>query len=474
MKKYHILVLLSISLSLGACKNLQTKTSIKSNAIPNTYDSSALVNTNIANIDWRKYYTDSLLVQLIDTAIANNFDLQVAIQRIEMAKSNAKFSKAALFPKIDANASLGTTKYARYTQEYAGNITTFYDGGKIVPNPLDNYYLGLSSTWEIDIWKKLRNQKKSSLANYLASIEGRNFVISNLVSSVAVLYYELLALDNEYKIVMQTIQKRTEALEVIKLQKETGRANELAVQQFQAQLLEFQALSTEISQKIIETENKLNFILARYPQNINRNDEALFTNTPSEVASGIPSEMLNKRPDIRQAEQELKASNFDLKAARAAFFPNINIASAIGFQSFNANYLLNSTSSIGYSAAGGLITPLVNRNALKNQFNTAKARQITAMYNYQKTILNAYVEVANELSNIKKLEEINALKKQQSEVLSNAVETSSELYKSAKANYLEVLLAQENSLKTKLDLVEVQKRQKIANVNIYKYLGGGW
>jgi outer membrane protein TolC len=135
---------------------------------------------------------------------------------------------------------------------------------------------------------------------------------------------------------------------------------------------------------------------------------------------------------------------------------------------------LNSPSSIGYSAAGGLITPLVNRNALKNQFATAKSRQITAMYNYQKTILNAYVEVANELSNIKKLEEINILKKQQSDVLSSAVETSSELYKSAKANYLEVLLAQENSLKAKLELVEVQKRQKIATVNIYKSLGGGW
>lgn len=474
MKKHHIIVLLGIALSLSACKSLETKTNIKTNVMPNTYDSSALVKTNIANIDWRKYYTDSLLVKLIDTAIANNYDLLVAIQRIEIAKSNARFNKAALFPKIDANASFGTTKYARYTQEYAGNITTIYDGGKIVPNPLDNYYLGLSSTWEIDIWKKLRNQKKSSIANYLASVEGKNFVVSNLVSSVAILYYELIALDNEYKIVMQTVQKRTEALEVIKLQKETGRTNELAVQQFQAQLLEFEALSKEISQKIIETENKLNYVLARYPQKITRNDEAIFQEMPYEIASGMPSEILNKRPDIRQAEQELQASKFDSKAARAAFFPNINIASAIGFQSFNSAYLLNSPGSIGYSAAGGLIAPLVNRNALKNQFNTAKSRQITAMYNYQKTILNAYVEVANELSNIKKLEEINALKKQQSDVLSSAVETSSELYKSAKANYLEVLLAQENSLKAKLELVEVQKRQKIATINIYKSLGGGW
>lgn len=474
MKKYYLIVLLCIFFTITACKNLQTDTTINSKALPSNFDTSASVKTNIANINWRKYYTDSLLINLIDTALANNFDLQIALQRIEIARSNVKFNKAELFPKIDLNASMSTTKYARYTQEFAGNSTTFYDGNRIVPNPLDNYYLGLSSTWEIDVWKKLRNQKKSSIANYLASVEGTNFVISNLVSNVAVLYYELLALDNEYKIVKQTIEKRAEALEVIKFQKETGRANELAVQQFEAQLLDFEALSKELSQKIIETENKLNFILARYPQKIIRNDDALFTEIPSEIATGLPSELLSKRPDIRQAEQELWSSKFDLKVARAAFFPNINIATAIGFQSFNSAYLFNTPSSIGYNLAGGLIAPLVNRNALKNQFNTAKSQQINAMYNYQKTILNAYVEVANELSNMRNLQEINRLKKQQSEVLSNSVETSSELYKSAKANYLEVLLTQENSLKAKIDLIEVQKRQKIALVNIYKSLGGGW
>lgn len=474
MKRNLLYLLFVVVFVLGACKNLKQESIHTKNSMPVQYSANDTLKTSIANINWKQYYTDTILQRLIDTAIANNYDLQVAIQRIEIARSNVKFNNAALLPKIDANTSIGTTKYARYTQEYAGNVTTFYDDGKIVPNPLENYYLGLNSVWEIDIWKKLRNQKRASVANYLASVEGKNFVISNLVSNVAILYYELLALDNEYNIVKQTIQKREEALEVIKLQKQTGRTNELAVQQFQAQLLDLQAFSKEIAQRILETENKLNFVLARFPKAINRNDAALFLDMPATLQSGLPSELLSRRPDIRQAEQELKASNFDVKAARAAFFPNINIAAAIGFQSFNAAYLFNGPSSIGNSAVGGLVAPLVNRNALKNQFKTAKSRQITAMYNYQKTILNAYVEVVNELSNIKNLQEINTLKKQQSDVLSNSVEISSDLYKTAKANYLEVLLAQENSLRAKIDLVEVQKRQKIATVNMYKSLGGGW
>lgn len=474
MKKQLILLLFLVTLFVSACKNLNIDTRSINKTLPSQYSMGDTSKTNMASINWKQYYTDTLLIKLIDTAIANNYDLKIALQRIEISRSNLKFNNAALLPKIDATTSIGTTKYAKYTQEYAGNITTIYDGNKTVPNPLENYYLGLNSVWEIDIWKKLRNQKRASVSNYLASVEGKNFVVSNLVSNIAILYFELLALDNEYKIVQQTIQKRREALEVIKIQKETGRSNELAVQQFQAQLLDLEAFSKEISQRIVETENKLNFVMARFPQTINRNDEALFLESSINLGNGLPSELLNRRPDIRQAEQELKASNFDVQAARAAFFPNINIAAAIGFQSFNAAYLFNGPSSIGNSAVGGLVAPLVNRNALKNQFKTAKARQITAMYNYQKTVLNAYVEVVNELSNIKNLGEINALKKQQSEVLSSSVETSSDLYKTAKANYLEVLLAQENSLRAKIDLVEVQKRQKIATVNMYKSLGGGW
>lgn len=263
-------------------------------------------------------------------------------------------------------------------------------------------------------------------------------------------------------------------MDVIKLQKEAGRANELAVQQFKAQLQNTQALEKTVLQQITVTENKINFLLGRYPQPIQRSKEVLFKEIPQQILSVLPSALLANRPDIREAEFQIDATKFDVKAAKAAFFPNFNIKAAFGFQAFKPEFLFTTPASIAYSVAGTLVAPLINKNALEAQFTTAKANQLTAMYNYQKTILNAYVEVANKLSNIKNLQQINALKKQQSDELKQAVETSKELYKYARATYLEVLIAQQNALQSNLELIDVIKQQRIAAVNVYKVLGGGW
>jgi outer membrane protein, multidrug efflux system len=455
---------------LASCKTLDV-------AVPNidmhntsfgTEDS-----TNIADVHWRQYFADTLLVNLIDTAIANNLDLQIAFQRIEVARSGVRFATGELFPKVDGNISVGTNKYAKYTEGFAGNSTTEFEG-KTIPNPVEDYYLGLTSVWELDVWGKLRNQRKSAVSNFLASMDGKNLVLSNLVADIAIHYYELIALDNELKIIRQTQKKQQEALDVIRIHKEVGRANELAVQQFQIQLLNSLVLERETLQQITETENKINFLLGRFPRIIERREDDLFQDLPQEIKSGIPSQLLVNRPDVREAEYQLLASKFDLKTAKAAFFPNVSITPALGFQAFNPDYLFISPASIGYSAVGNLIAPIFNRSAIKAQFNTAKASQLTAMFNYQKVILNAYIEVTNELSNIQNLQELYTLKKQQNKVSENSVETSIELFKNAKANYLEVLITQQNSLETRLELVEVIKRQRIAIVNVYKVLGGGW
>ena len=474
-RKIQIIYIVFALLIFSGCKTLNTNLTIPEKKIPSSFSSASTDTTSIAEINWRKYFANDILVKLIDTALANNFDLQIALQRIEIARSGVRFSSGELFPKVDGNVSIGSTRYGKYTESGQGNVTTPYpdDPNRLIPNPIQDYNMGLTAIWEIDIWGKLRNQRKTAIANYLASIEGKNFVVSNLVADIAISYYELIALDNELEVLQETIQKQQEALDILKFQKETGRTNELAVQQFQAQLLNSQALEKETLQRITETENKINFLLGHYPQTIERKKEILFQEVPQQISSGIPSQLLSFRPDIREAEFQVQASKFDLKSAKAAFFPNINIAGGLGFQSFNPQFFFNPTS-VGYTAAGGLLAPLVNMNALKMQFNNAKANQLSAMYNYQKTILNGYVEVANELSNIKRLQEINSLKKQQSEVLTNSVETSTELYKTAKANYLEVLLAQQNSLQTQFELISVNKRQRIATVNIYKALGGGW
>jgi multidrug efflux system outer membrane protein len=472
-KTYYALTVSLLTTALSGCASLNTELSIPDKKLPARFQDQKGA-ASIADINWRQYFPDTLLLKLIDTAIANNIDLQMALQRIEVSRSSVKLANGALLPKVDLNIGTGIRKFGLYTMDGAGNASTEITPGQIVPEHLPDYYVGLQASWEVDIWGKLRNQRKSAAAQYLSSIEGANFVISNLIADVAIGYYKLLALDNELDIIRQTVLKQQEALEVIKVQKEAGRANELAVQQFNAQLLNTQVLEKQTLQQIAETENTLNFLLGRYPQPIQRSKDVLFADMPRAISAGIPSQLLANRPDVREAEFRIQASQFDLKAAKAAFFPNFNITASFGFQAFNPEFLFMSPASIAYSVMGTLVAPLINRNALEAQFNTAKANQLTAMYNYQKTILNGYVEVANELSRIQNLQQINALKTQQSAVLKQSVETSNELFKYARASYLEVLLAQQSALQTHLELIDAIKQQRISTVNIYKALGGGW
>ena len=453
--------------------SLNTNLSIPEKEMPASFKNQKS-SASIAGVKWRQYFADVRLQKLIDTAISNNSDLQIALQRIEMSRSSVKLANGALLPKVSLNVGGSVRRFGLYTMDGAGNASTEITPGQTVPVNLPDLYLGLQSSWEVDIWGKLRNQRKSAISQYLSSIEGTNFVISNLVADVAIYYNELLALDNELDIIRQTIQKQQEALTVVKLQKEAGRANELAVQQFNAQLLNTQILEKNVQQQIIETENKINFLLGRYPQSIERTKDVFFKDMPQQISAGVPSQLLVNRPDVREAEFQIEASKFDLKAAKAAFYPNFNITASFGFQAFNPEFLFSSPASIAYSVMGTLVAPIINMKALEAQFNTAKANQLTAMYNYQKTILNAYVEVANELSNIQNLHQINFLKKQQSEVLKQAVDTSNELYKYARASYLEVLMAQQNALQANLELVQATKQQRLSTINIYKALGGGW
>ena len=221
-------------------------------------------------------------------------------------------------------------------------------------------------------------------------------------------------------------------------------------------------------------ENNINFLLGRYPQTINRNKTELIKELPFKPTVGIPSNLLKNRPDIKQAEFDLMASKADVKAAKAAFYPSLNINGSIGFQAFKAGLLFTNPQSMAYSLLGNLVAPLLNRSAIKAEFKTANAMQQEALFNYQKTILNGYVEVYNEVAKINSLEKIVDFKTKQVNTLTQAIETSSDLFKTGNASYIEVLMAQTGSLDAKLQLIDAKKRQYNALVDIYKALGGGW
>jgi NodT family efflux transporter outer membrane factor (OMF) lipoprotein len=343
-----------------------------------------------------------------------------------------------------------------------------------MPEPLTDYFLGLYANWEVDIWKKLRNAKKAAVSRYLSTVEGRNFVITNLIAEVANSYYELLALDNELNIVKQNIEIQSNALEIVRLQKTAARVTELAVRKFEAEVLKTKSLQYDIQQQITETENRINFLLARYPQPIPRDGSNFTKLVPASISAGIPSQLLTNRPDIRQAENDLAASKLDVKVARAKFYPSLDISAAVGYQAFNPSFLLKTPESILYSLAGDVAAPLINRNAIKAEYYSANAKQVQAVYNYERTILNAYLEVANQLAKINNLEKSYDLKSQQVQALVQSIDISNDLFRSARADYMEVLMTQRDALESKFELIETKKQQMNAMVNIYQALGGGW
>jgi NodT family efflux transporter outer membrane factor (OMF) lipoprotein len=473
IKKNLGILSILVSIVYLSCKTPETIVKNDRKKIPISFEETK-DSSNSADIKWKDFFADKDLIILIDTALKNNFDVLMTLQKIEMARNDLRLTKGAMLPTVNSNFAYLQRKFGYYTMDDAGNRTTEITPGQIIPTNLPDYFVGIQTNWEIDIWGKLRNKKKAAFSRYLSSVEGTHLVLTNLVSEIANAYYELITLDNELDIIRETIKLQQDALEIIKVQKETGVANELAVKQFEAQVLNSQGLEFETLQQITENENKMNFLLGRFPQPIVREKFNFTTPIPTQIKAGIPSQLLKNRPDIKQAEFELLATKFDVKAAKAAFYPSFNITGSLGFQGFNTAFLFASPKSLAYNLLGSLATPLLNRSAIKAQFNNAKANQLEAMYNYQKTILNGYVEVSNEISNIKNLEQIHDRKTKEVNALSQSIDISNDLFKSGRATYFEVLMIQSRSLQSKLELVHTKKRQYNATVNIYKALGGGW
>jgi multidrug efflux system outer membrane protein len=427
-----------------------------------------------ASIAWREYFADPSLVSLIHEALEGNLDLRIALQRIELARAGVAASTGALLPQVDLSMGVGVRKFGLYTMDGAGNATTDITPGQRVPTHLPDYAVGLVSTWEIDLWGKLRSQRKSAVAQYLATVDGANLVITSIVADIATSYYELLALDHARDALRSAIERQQQALEVVRVQKDAGRGTELAVQQFDAQLADTRAFEQELTQLGVEIENRINLLLGRFPGPVSRSKGALFGVVPGTISAGVPSELLRNRPDIREAERLVEASQYDVAAARKAFYPSLTLSAGVGFQAFSPRYLFTTPESLVYNVAGGLVAPLINRAALKAQLSGATAAQVQAIHEYQRTILTAYAEVVNGLTNVKNTRQALSFKNEQRTALQRAVETADTLYRAGQATYLEVLLAQQNTLQADLELIETQKRERIATVVVYKALGGGW
>ncbi|MGC4058504.1 MAG: efflux transporter outer membrane subunit [Chitinophagaceae bacterium] len=473
---YRSLAVAIVALSFTRCKiPAAVKPREEKRTVPASYSGTSETDTsNMATLQWRNYFSDPYLVALIDTALKNNQELNITVQELEIARNEIRARKGEYLPFLGLRGGAGVDKVARYTNIGAMEANTQIKPGKEMPEPLPDYMFSAYASWEIDIWRKLRNAKKAASLRYIASMEGRNFTITNLIAEIADNYYELLALDNQLEIVKRNVEIQSNVLRIVKLQKEAAKVTELAVRRFQAQVLNTQSLQYGIQQRIVETENEINFLLGRFPQHVDRDVAGFERLTPAAVRAGLPVQLLDNRPDIRRAEQELAAAKLDVKVAKARFYPSLGLNAQIGYQAFDPAYLLKTPESLLYSIAGDLAAPIVNRNGIKAAYYSANARQMQAVYNYERTVLNAYIEVANQVSNMKNLDSTYSIKSNQVETLAQSVTISNDLFRSARADYMEVLMTQRDALEARFDLIETKMKQMNATVNIYRALGGGW
>lgn len=466
-------VIASIIIVFTGCNSLEKVEKTANRNTPENYYNPQ-DSTNSAAIEWKEFFTDPYLNALIDTALSHNQELNIMRQEIAVHRNEVRAKKGEILPSVNIGAGADVDHPGRYTARGASEATTDIRPGQAMPEPMTNLVLGANATWEVDIWRKLRNAKQSAIERYLSSVEGKNFMVTNLISEIANAYYELLAYDNEMSIVQQNIQIQSNALAIVKLQKQAARVTELAVQKFEAEVAHTKSLQYEIKQDIVETENRLNFLLGRFPQPIDREAGNFIDLTPDTIYSGIPSQLLANRPDIRQAEHELAATKLDVMVARASFYPSLSINAGVGFQAFNAAYFFKTPQSLLYTMAGDLVAPLINRNALKAQYYSANAKQLQAIFNYEQTILNAYVEVVNQLSKMDNLKNSFELKSQEVAALNKSIELSNSLFQSARADYMEVLMTQRDALESRFELIATKQEQMSAFVDMYQALGGGW
>ncbi|GAA4916082.1 efflux transporter outer membrane subunit [Mucilaginibacter defluvii] len=460
----------------AGCKNYKATTAEANIKLPDTFTGSTDT-TSIARLPVKQFFTDQNLISLIDSALGANPDILTALQRVEVAKANVRFNASRLLPQISATANAGVEKYGDYTQNGVGNYDTNFSPNindkQRIPDPVPNYFLGFQSSWEIDLWGKLSSQKKAAYARFLASQSGYRLVITSLTAQIAQSYYQLLALDTELKIINKNIGLQEKALEIIKIQKLGGRATELAVQQFQAQLLRTKSLEYSTRQQIKETENQLNFLTGNFDKPISRDTSINSATLPGVLSAGVPSQLLLNRPDVQAAELELAAMNADIKTARRSFLPSLTLTPYVGYNAFKSSLLFD-PGSLTWGVLGGLTAPIFNRKALKADLQRTVAESKVAVYNYQKTILAGFQEVSNGLNGIENYNKFYELKQEELKSLNNALAVANDLYLVGRANYLEIITAQQSVLEAELDLANTKRNIFLSAVNLYQAVGGGW
>ena len=428
-------------------------------ALDSLYRNVESVDTNtIARLKWKEVFQDVYLLDLIEKGVSNNLDLKSAIERISQAQAYFEQSGAALLPTLNANAGVSANRFSASQSPVKRNSM--------------QYQLGVSSGWEIDIWGKLKSNRRAAFASLLQTEAASRAIQTGIVSGIANYYYLLLALDKQLAITEETVRNWESSVETMKALKEAARVTEAAVVQSEAQRYAAEVTIPDLKQRIRETENALSILLGEDPSKIIRGtlDSQLVSTV---LTTGLPAQLLSYRPDVQQAEYNFRYYFEMTNVARTYFYPSLNITGSAGLSALSLDNLFSGGAFAG-SIGAGLLQPILNQRGNKTRLTVAESQQREALYNFKSTLLDAGKEVSDALSSIEFAKQKIAIRTNQLNALEKSVEYSQELLQNGFATYLEIITARQSLLQAELSKVNDKLQQLQSEVNLYRALGGGW
>ena len=457
---FSFLVMIAAAVSCKVTKTYQSPTVQQTVPQMDSFRGGAGADTvTIASLPWRQVFADTILQRVIGQGISQNLNLQIAYTRIRQAQAYYKQSRSAFLPELDANAAVGRVRLSK-AQNF-GAVSS-----------ITEYQLGLSATWEADIWGQLNSAKKASLAGLLSTEAGVRAIQSEIVSEIAGLYYTLMALDQQLGITEQTVKNWDTTVITMQSLQASAKVTEAAVVQSVAQREAVAVTIPDIIQSIRQTENALSILLGMPPSAIRRSrlDDQF---TIAMLNTGVPAQLLANRPDVQQAEQDFRVAFELTNVARTAFYPALSITGAANFSSFDFKNLFDVTS-LGASIFGGLTQPIFEKRLNKTRLEVAGEQQQAALLGFKNTLLMAGQEVSDALSLHSAAMAKTGSRSNEITALQQSVDYTQELLQNGFANYTEVITARQSLLGAQLGRVNDKLQELQSVVSLYTALGGGW
>ena len=414
---------------------------------------------SLANLAWWELLRDEQLQQLIRTALAENKNLQHAVAAVEEFRARALIARSDYFPGVTMAASAPAGRKANFL--FPGFASPF------------NYYLVGNLAWEVDLWGRVRRMNEAARAELLSKEENRRAVTIQLVSAVGEAYFNLLQFDAQLDIARRTLQSWDESVRISQARLKQGLSSKLDTDQFEAERASAAARTAELERQMVQAENHVSVLIGHKPATIARGRSLDEQAMPPDVPPGLPSELLLRRPDLLQAEQQLAAATARIGAAKAERFPRITLTGLVGMAHPELSLIFTDASTFGVAGAG-LAAPLLNAQVLGFQQEAVEAQNRQAVAQYQQAVLTAFREVEDALVAVHTARTQSEAQRQQVAALQSALKLAELRYKGGLANYLDVLVARRNLFEAELGLTNTRRVHLVSIVQLYKALGGGW